>query len=667
MSEPAPARPDCILIVDDNATNIAFLFDALQALDYELRIARDGQSALEKVASELPDLILLDVMMPGLDGFETCRRLKANPKTAPVPVIFMTGMSDLADKVRGFEVGGVDYLVKPVRLPELRARLNTHLKLKHLQSQLQAQNRDLAAEIDRRQSVEVALRESQADLERKVNQRTEELRATNEILAQKIQALQVAEADLQQTLVAAEAASEAKSQFLAKMSHELRTPLNAILGFSQLLAGDSQLPPKQQQYLDTIQQSGDRLLNLIEDILEVVKFESGQPVYTPSPIALVPWLRDLIAPFQAQARAQALRCELELAEPLPSYISTDPTKLQQVLWHLLDNAIKFTTAGSIQLAARWQPASAGESQSQLTLAVSDTGPGMSAAELQQWLEPFAQTRSSSQPLQGTGIGLTIAQQAVRLLGGELQVESCLGSGSCFHFALPVLDSTESVETPARETIAPTSLGLAPDQPAYQLLVATETAAASQRLYDFLVPLGFGVAVASIADLAAAWQTVQPPLSLLEANAAARAAIARLRETEAQLPATDSPVQIVLLLPETAPADPLPGATSLPLAWSDRALLDTLATCLGARYLYRQPPPPLADDPPLTAEVLRALPPTRLQELYDAAVVVDEPRVRAVVAQLGPERARVQRQLIALLDDFRFDILLDLLQRVMEVE
>ncbi|NJL01102.1 MAG: response regulator [Spirulinaceae cyanobacterium SM2_1_0] len=210
------ASPSRILIVDDNAHNIAIIFDALQDLGYELRIARDGQSALTKVSCESPDLILLDVMMPGIDGFETCRRLKANPETADVPVIFMTGMGETADRVRGFAAGGIDYLVKPVRLPELRARLTTHLTLNQLQRQLQTQNQALKSEVQRRQQVEAQLRDSQRLLEQKVAQRTEELRAANDLLAQKIQALQVAEADLQQTLATAETASAAKSQFLAK-------------------------------------------------------------------------------------------------------------------------------------------------------------------------------------------------------------------------------------------------------------------------------------------------------------------------------------------------------------------------------------------------------------------------------------------------------------------
>jgi len=667
MSEPAD-RPNRILIVDDNANNIAILFDALQNLGYELRVARDGLSALEKVACEPPDLILLDVMMPGIDGFETCAQLKADPASAAIPVIFMTGMGEVEDKVKGFAVGGVDYLVKPVRLPELQARLATHLNLKHLQHQLQRQNRDLAAEVERRQQVEAALREAQADLERKVAQRTEELRATNDVLAQKIQALQVAEADLQQALLAARAAAEAKSQFLAKMSHELRTPLNAILGFSQLLAGDGNLSPQQRQQITIIEQSGDHLLRLIADILSVVQLESGDATYVPSPISLRSWLHDLIAPFQSRARAKGLTCELELADNLPGAIATDAAKLQQVLWHLLDNAIKFASSGGARLCVRSLLPSPGgkgrvgmpETDLQLCFAVEDTGPGFATADLQQWFEPFAQTRSNRESLEGTGIGLTIAQRVVQLLGGELQVTSTPGQGSCFCFSIPVAlpaPASEPAQPVLQERVAPIYLGLAPDQPTYSLLVAAEPVA-SRRLFEFLTPLGFAVEFApSLAALLERWQALQPHLLVVEATPAAGEAIAAIRAAAGQ-----ATVPVVALLDEAIASCAFPVAATLPVAWQETALLETLATCLGARYLYRQAAnAQRSPEPPLQAEDLRGLSPAWLQEFQSAVSVVDDRRVRGAIAQLGPERDRLRRQLNQLADNFRFDVLLELVQ------
>ncbi len=669
MSEP-PVFPNRLLIVDDSANNIAFLFDSLQALGYKLRVARDGYSALEKAACEPPDLILLDVMMPGIDGFETCKQLKANPDLQGIPVIFMTGMGEVEDKVKGFEAGGVDYLVKPVRLAELRARLTTHLKLTHLQQHLQQHNRELAAEVERRQQVEAALRETQAGLEYTVAQRTEELRAANGMLAQKIQALELAEADLQQALLAAEAASEAKSQFLAKMSHELRTPLNAILGFSQLLAGDPDLLPQHQQQLSIIAQSGSHLLRLIEDILSVAQFESGTSTYVCSQVELEPWLQDLIAPFRAQARTQGLTCQLVLGPQLPRYISTDATKLQQVLWHLLDNALKFSTTGGATLRVDWQSESRRAGQVQLEFAITDTGPGLDPQALQQWAEPFAQTRPNRRPLEGTGMGLTIAQHSVKLLGGELQVTSQPGQGSCFWFGIPVACPAGTTAQGTHQAIAQTYLCLAPDQPAYSLLVATLEPVTRRRLYEFLVPLGFQVELAPEPEqLVSRWQAVQPQLLILEAGSGIRAAIAAFRQAEAQEPTRQSPTPIVALLPESAATLDLTDLTAvatLPLAWSEPALLETLGTCLGARYLSQQPTS--ADGEPLASlqvADLQALSPDWLQALQDAILVVDDGRVRQVIAALGPEHATQQQQLLVLVEDFRFDLLLELVQGALE--
>ncbi|MEZ0373915.1 MAG: response regulator, partial [Candidatus Sericytochromatia bacterium] len=149
-----------ILIVDDNPTNINLLVDYLTSSDFQILVAEDGNSTLELLTHVQPDLILLDVMMPGIDGFETCRRIKARPELWDVPVIFMTALNDTSHKLEGFAAGAVDYLTKPVQMPELAARITTHLKLRQVQRQLEAQNTRLAHEITERLQAEAVLREA---------------------------------------------------------------------------------------------------------------------------------------------------------------------------------------------------------------------------------------------------------------------------------------------------------------------------------------------------------------------------------------------------------------------------------------------------------------------------------------------------------------------------
>lgn len=152
---------DVIVIVDDNSTNLGVLFDFLTDSGFKVLVAQDGESAIQKVEYARPDLILLDVMMPGIDGFETCRRLKANESTKDIPVIFMTALSDTVDKVKGFSLGAVDYVTKPVQQEEVKARVTTHLTIRNMQKQLQAQNLQLQTEIEEKQKAEESLRQAE--------------------------------------------------------------------------------------------------------------------------------------------------------------------------------------------------------------------------------------------------------------------------------------------------------------------------------------------------------------------------------------------------------------------------------------------------------------------------------------------------------------------------
>jgi PAS domain S-box-containing protein len=277
---------------------------------------------------------------------------------------------------------------------------------------------------------------------------------------------------------AAEAANRAKSIFLANMSHELRTPLNAILGFAQIMATDERIPEDQQRNLTVINHSGQHLLALINDVLEISRIEAGRLRLQPTAFDLTDLMAGIQEVFEARLAEKGLVLRMSVATDLPKFFVTDAGKLRQILMNLLSNAVKFTRQGGVDIDVR---IAAGGGKPMLVFTVHDTGVGIAASELEAIFRPFYQTEQGMHASEGTGLGLTIARQYAHLMGGDLTVTSELGKGATFALSLPATFTEAALSSPSMRRV----VGLAEDQPSRRVLIV-EDAPDNQRLLEQLM-------------------------------------------------------------------------------------------------------------------------------------------------------------------------------------
>ena len=614
-----------------------------QEVNEDLKVANEALSASESRLNQFLEALPVGVSVYNPDGsiayFHQAARDLLGADTIPESTA-----EQLAATYQLY-VANTDELYPPDNLPILRALKGEFVKVDDVE--IRQDGKIIAIEInttpifdasgnivyaiaafqdisDRKQSEKI-LADYQHTLEAQIDERTEQL---------------------QQAALAAEAANKAKSTFLANMSHELRTPLNSILGFAQIMEPSPNLTVENRENMRIIHRSGEYLLTLINQALDLSKIEAGRMMIDPKNFDLYRLLDDLQDMFQLRAKSQELQLLFEREAEVPQYVRTDDVKLRQVLINILSNAIKFTQSGAVVLRVRKLENSGvvdlldsptvvfdtttsirdfsiissdyatvelreeAEDSTRfqvifLQFEIEDTGVGIAAEELGNVFNAFVQTASGQKTQKGTGLGLTISRQFVRLMGGEIVVESQLELGTTFKFEIPV-GAAYAADVPAgpinREVI-----GLEPNQPCYRILIVDDREDNRQLLVKMLSPLGFGLQQATNGrEAIEIWENWQPHLILMDVRMpvmdgyeATQQIKSRIQQREQEhqgngemsISHPDSPIPKIVALT----ASTIEGRRSFALLvgcddfiskpFRKTEIFDTLNKHLGVRYLY----------------------------------------------------------------------------------
>ena len=759
-----PARAK-ILIVEDDPDMREVTGAVFRQAGYDVASAETGQKAWEMIGEMSPDLLLLDVHLPDVDGRDLCRRIKADPVLATVFVVLISGaVKTPEDIVIGLEAGADTYLNRPITMAELLAQVNALIRIRRREQAREKRDRELTearqVALSMMQDADIA-RHRTEDALRQLEKSTQSLRLLSlaienspaiviitdaraqieyvnpqftrvtgyeaaEVLGKNPRLLKSGqhppafyeqmwatlasgrgwrgeicnrkkngelfweltsiapvkgptgevthyvgvkedlaerkrvEAALTEAKQQAESASRAKSMFLANMSHEIRTPMNAILGFSQLMRRDPGLSERQKQHLDTISRSGEHLLALINNILEMSKIEAGRVTLMAEPCNLAPLLHDVESMFAIRAGNKGLSFAVEQVGDLPGRVIADELKLRQVLINLVGNAVKFTRQGGVVLRVRAQRDPEGGLG--LVVEVEDTGPGIAPDEMGRLFRSFEQTRAGRQAGVGTGLGLALSREYVLLMGGSLQVRSEVGKGSVFWFGIHLAPAGEG-EAARKSDLRPV-LRPQPAQAAPRILVVDDHKDNRDLLVQLLTAVGFEVreavdgadAVRQNAD----WAPQLVLMDLWMPGMDGREAISCLRSAPG-----GAMVKIIVLTAGAAAESEgevlAVGADDwLTKPYQEADLLDRIGRLLNIEYESAPPAPgavPAAADP---AEAIARLPGDLVGGLRRAVQQGDIVQLESGLQVIAGRDAALARSLRLLVERYDYDTLSRLL-------
>jgi signal transduction histidine kinase len=397
---------DKILCIGDEPAIREIMVEELQDAGYETIEAGNGREGLQAITVHRPDLVLCDITMPEMNGYQVLTELREkHSQLASVPFVFLSALADRKDVVAGKRLGADDYLTKPIDFDILLATVDARLR-------------------------QVKLLKERIALERRVTELEEYKKRLEEQAAQLMRMAK----ELSAARDEAEAANRAKSEFLALVSHELRTPLNAIIGFSELIMKEMMASvdnPKYREYATNIHESGRHLLDLINDIFDLSKIESGAVELHEDEVEVPEVIRSVLTLMKERATEDRVETELDIPNGLP-LLRVDRRKLKQILVNILSNGIKFTRAGGKVALRVWCGASDG-----YVFQIADSGIGIACEDIPKALAPFGQVDSDlNREYPGTGLGLALTKSLVEMHGGSLDLHSEVDVGTTVTVRFP---------------------------------------------------------------------------------------------------------------------------------------------------------------------------------------------------------------------------------------